>query len=76
MKSLDKQLIDQEFYTLIKFFDLVIEKKEFDADKTSFLLKDLGVGNEEAGTLFNHILMSGQVLEISFEIEEGYDFKK
>src|SRR3989344_9341776 len=74
LNSPDKHLTDQEFYTLIKFFDLVIEKKEIDDDETSFELSDISAGKEEAGTLFNRIFMSGQVLEISVDIEEGYKF--
>lgn len=74
LNSPDKHLTDQEFYTLIKFFDLVVEKKEIDDDETSFRLMDIGVGSEEAGTLFNRIFMSGQLLEISVDIEEGYKF--
>src|SRR3989338_906515 len=74
LNSPDKHLTDQEFYTLIKFFDLVIEKKEIDDYETSFELSDISAGKEEAGTLFNRIFMSGQLLEISVDIEEGYKF--
>lgn len=76
LKSPDKHLTDQEFYTLIKFFDLVVEKKELDDDKTSFRLTDIGIGSEEVGILFNRVAMSGQVLDISVDIEKGYDFAK
>ena len=74
IKSPEKLLTDQEFYTFIKFFDFVIEKKELDDDKEYFDLDDLEIGEEEEGTLFNRIFMSGQVLEISVDIEKGYDF--
>lgn len=76
LKSPEKHLTDQEFYTLIKFFDFVIEKKEIDDDETSFSLSDISAGNEEAGDLFNRIFMSGQVLEISVDIEAGYRFNE
>lgn len=76
LKSPDTHLTDQEFYTYIKFFDLVIEKKGYDDEKTSFKLMDLSAGNEEAGTVFNRIFMSAQLLETPVGIEKGYDFNK
>ena len=76
LNSPDKHLTDQEFYTLIKFFDLVIEKKGIDDEETSFRLSDISAGNEEAGDLFNRIFMSGQLLEISIDIGEGKDKQK
>ena len=74
LNSPDKHLTDQEFYTLIKFFDLVIEKKEIGDEETSFKLSDISAGSEETGTLFKRIFMSAQLLEISVDIEEGYKF--
>ncbi len=68
LNSLKKHFTDQEFYTFIKFFDLVIEKKEIDDDETSFSLSDIGIGNEGHGNLFNRIFMNGQLLEISVDI--------
>lgn len=76
LKSPDKHLTDQEFFTYIKFFDFFIEKKEPDDDEETFKISDLTVGDDEAGTIFNRIFMSGQVLEVSVEIEKGYDYKK
>ncbi len=75
LKSPDKHLTDQEFFTCIKFFDFIIEKKEIDEEET-FGISDLTVGDDEAGTIFNRIFMSGQLLEISVEIEKGYEFKE
>lgn len=76
LKSPDKHLTDQEFFTYIKFFDFFIEKKEPDDDEETFKVSDLTVGDDEAGTIFNRIFMSGQVLEVSVEIEKGYKFKE
>ena len=76
LKSPDKHLTDQEFYTYAKFFDLIIEKKELEDDEDTFTIRDLTIGDDEAGTIFNRIFMSGQVLDVSVLIEKGYDFKK
>ena len=73
LKSPDKHLTDQEFFTLIKFFDLVIEKKGLD-DEYGFPLSYFGLGSEENGTIFNNLFMSVQVLEITVDIETGYKF--
>lgn len=72
-KTPDKHLTDQEFFTLIKFFDLVIEKKGLD-EKDTFKISDFGLGSEEGGTTFNNLFMSARVLEISVDIEQGYKF--
>jgi hypothetical protein len=74
LKSLEKHLTDQEFYTFIKFFDFVVEKKEMD-DET-FKLTDIGIGKEETGTLFNRMFASEEIQELSVSIERGYDFDK
>ena len=55
---------------------MVIEKKETDEDKSSFKVMDLSAGNEEAGTIFNRIFISAQVLETPVGIEKGHDFNK
>lgn len=73
LKSPEKHLTDQEFYTLIKFFDLVIEKKGLD-DEDDFSLSHFGLGSEENGTIFNNLLPSIQLLEITVDIETGYKF--
>lgn len=75
LKFPDKHLTDQEFYTLIKFFDLVIEKKGLD-DEDDFPLSYFGLSSEENGTIFNTLGMSAQLLEITFDIEKGYNFEK
>lgn len=74
-KSIDKHLTDQEFYTLIKFFEYVINRKPIDDDKDAFSLDDLSLGSEEEGNIFNRILMSAQLLEVHVEIERGYKFE-
>lgn len=74
LNSPDKHLTDQEFFTYIKFFDLVIEKKELDEDAKSFELSDIGIGSDEAGYIFNRIFMSGQLLEIFVDIEKEHRF--
>ena len=73
IKHPDRHLTDKEFYTLIKFFDQVIEKKGFD-DGETFSLSHFGLGSEENGNIFNDLFMSAQVLEISVDIEKGYKF--
>ena len=74
LKSPEKHLTDQEFFSLIKFFDYVIEKKPIDGDEETFSIADLTVGNDEAGYVFNRIFMSGQVCELSVDIEKEYKF--
>ena len=76
LQAMDKHLTEQEFYTLIKFFDLFVEHKEFVGDQSAFTLRDISIGKEENGTLFNRISLSAQVLDISVDIEKGYDFDK
>ncbi len=71
----DKHLADQEFYTLIKFFDLVIEKKGLD-DEDDFPLSYFGLNSEENGTIFNTLGMSAQLLEITLDIRKGHNFEK
>lgn len=44
LKSPEKHLTDQEFFTYAKFFDLVIEKKDLDDDEDTFSIRDLTVG--------------------------------
>lgn len=78
LKNPDKHLTDQEFYTYIKFFDFVIEKKEIDdpyiEDAKTFGLRDLEIGSDELGLIFNRIYLSAQVLDISVRIEGEYKF--
>jgi len=74
IKSPDKHLTDQEFYTLAKFFDFVIEKKEIDDDKQSFGMSDIGICGDDLGNIFGRIFMSGQLLETSVDIEQGHKF--
>jgi hypothetical protein len=73
IKHPDKHLTDKEFYTLIKFFDQVIEKKGFE-DEETFSLSHFSLGSEENGNIFNQLFMSAQVLEVSVDIEKGYKF--
>ena len=75
-KSPEKHLTDQEFFSYIKFFDLVIEKKALDNGLDTFSLNDLGIGSDEKGYIFNRIEMSAQLLELSVAIEKGYKFAK
>lgn len=44
LKSPEKHLTDQEFYTYAKFFDLIIEKKELEDDEDTFTIRDLTIG--------------------------------
>jgi|GEM_PF-2738056 len=76
IKSPDKHLTEQEFFTFIRFFDFIVEKKEIDSeeDDESFKLSDITIGRDEVGYAFNRIFMSGQVSEISVSVEKGYKF--
>lgn len=73
----NKHLTDQEFFTYIKFFDFVIEKKEINdpyvEDAKTFSLHDIEIGDDELGYVFNRIFMSGQVLDLSVNIEREYE---
>ncbi len=74
--SPEKHLTDQEFFSLIKFFDYVIEKKTIDDDKETFSISDITLGHEEEGYVFNRISMSAQVCELLVNIEKGYKFEE
>lgn len=76
ISSSNKHLTDQEFYSYIKFFELVVEKKELDDENEddSFTLSGIGIGSDATGYIFNRINGSGQLLELSVEIEKGYKF--
>ncbi len=75
IKSPEKHLTDKEFYTLIKFFDLVIEKKRID-DNDDFPLSYFGLSSEENGTIFNNLYMSAEIPEITVDIKKDYEFDK
>jgi len=72
LKSPDKHLTDQEFFTHIKFFNLIFNHTEEDND--TFGLTDLEIGSEEVGSAYIRIEMEGKVLEISVDIDKGYKF--
>lgn len=73
----NNHLTDQEFFTYMRFFDFVIEKKEINSENDeSFNLKDISIGSEELGYVFNRIFMSTQLLNTVVNIEKGYDFDK
>lgn len=76
IKSPEKHLTDQEFFTFIKFFDIVICQKgvDDDEDSDSFRLSDICVGDDEMGTIFNRIFMSAQLLNMTVDIHRGYNF--
>ena len=76
IKSPNKHLTEQEFFTFVRFFDFIIEKKELDSEENdnSFKISDIIIGRDEAGYAFNRIFMSGQVSGISVSIEKGYKF--
>lgn len=73
-KAIEKHLTDQEFFTYIKFFEHVINRKPIDDDEDDFSLKDLALGSEEIANIFNRIFMSAQLLEVHLGIEHGYKF--
>lgn len=73
-KAIEKHLTDQEFFTYIKFFEYIINRKPIDDDEDNFSLDDLSVGTEEEGNLFNRIFMSAQLLEVHVDIVRGYKF--
>lgn len=74
VKSPEKHLTDQEFYTHSRFFDWIIEKKQLDEEEDIFSIRDLTVGNDETGTIFNRIFMSAQILDLSISVHHGYKF--
>lgn len=77
IKSPNKHLTDKEFYTYIKFFGLIVEKTEFDdGENNEFKLSNISIGYYEAGEIFNRIFASGQLLEISVNVEKGYKFNE
>jgi len=49
IENIDKHLTDQEFFTYIKFFDLVIKKKPFNSDygNNIFNVYNLKIGDDE-----------------------------
>jgi hypothetical protein len=75
IRSTDKHLTDQEFFTFVKFFEFIIEKKELsDKHTESFKLSDIDIGSDDMGYVFGNIFTSGQALDISIGIEKGYKF--
>lgn len=75
IESLTKHSTDQEFYTSIKFFEYVIEKKELDSENNgSFSLDDVSIGEEETGSAYNRVASLGELLDITVAIESGYRF--
>lgn len=79
-KDADKHLTDQEFFTYIKFFDFVVEKKEIDdpyvENAKTFGLHNILIGDDELGYVFNRIFMSGQILNLSVNIKKEYDLNE
>lgn len=67
IKHPDKHLTDQEFYTLIKFFDLFVEGKQID-DKESYHITYFGMGDVELGAIFNSIGASAEVLDLKVNL--------
>ena len=76
IKSPEKHLTDQEFFSYIKFFGYVMDKKDLDDGLDTFNLRDLQIGSDEEGYIFNRIEMSGQLLKLDVAIEKGYKFAK
>lgn len=81
INSPEKHLTDQEFFTHIKFFEYVLNKKELPGDEENFKLTDLGIGSEgrkeQGGAIFNRIFMSAQILETPLAIDtSGYKFNE
>ncbi|MBI3572481.1 hypothetical protein HY091_03050 [Candidatus Kaiserbacteria bacterium] len=74
IKAPEKHLTDQEFFSLIKFFDYIVEKKPIDDGEEKFSISDLTLGQEEAGHVFNRVFQSGQVCELTVDIDKGYKF--
>lgn len=75
LESLTKHATDQEFYTAIKFFEYIVEKKELDSDKNGiFSLHDVSIGSDEIGYAYHRISPVARLLELSVTIESGYRF--
>lgn len=72
LKSPDKHLTDQEFFSHIRFFNLICNHKEDDPD--TFRLTDLAIGYEELGYTYTRIELAGKVMEISVDIDKDYKF--
>lgn len=75
--STNKHLTDQEFFTHIKLFKLLFNhetiENDYEDDET-FKLSDLGIGNEEMGTIYNRINLGSQIANLKVLIKKGYDF--
>jgi len=78
--STNKHLTEREFFTHIKFFNLLFNNEviedEYENKNGTFKLSDLKIGNEELGNVYNRINMGGQLVELEVEIDRGYDFDK
>jgi hypothetical protein len=75
--STNKHLTDQEFFTHIKLFRLLFNHETIEndyEDDNTFKLSDLGIGNEEMGTIYNRINLGSQIANLKVLIKKGYDF--
>lgn len=75
--STNKHLTDQEFFTHIKLFKLLFNHETIEndyGDDDTFKLSDLGIGNEEMGTIYNRINLGSQIANLKVLIKKGYDF--
>jgi hypothetical protein len=77
LKSPEKHLTDQEFFTHIKLNNLIFKHdtpEAEDDDKDTFRLTHLKMGNDESYKVFNRIFMGSQVLGLTVRINKGYQF--
>ena len=76
LKSPDKHLTDQEFFTYIKFDNLVFKHGNHGEEDDIFQLSDLRIGKEDLWEVFTRIFQTCQVLEIKLKINKEDDFDK
>lgn len=71
----EKHLTDQEFFTYIRFFDFIIERKNIsDYKGGAFKLHHIGLGWYDISTIFAKINLTAQVLGTFVEVEKGDKF--
>lgn len=75
IKDFNSYLTDQEFFTYVKFLDLIIDKNYPDLDEHNFGIHMIGIGNEDTYQLYRRVFdflatLNPPVKINSYEIKE------
>lgn len=78
--SIEKHQTEQEFYTHIRFYNLLFHHKSLvsgqELEDGYFTMRDIQLGNEELGAVFNRISLTGKVNELKVNVsKESYRYE-